>query len=202
MFPSEYPNGATPVDPDEMEGLKPGHITTRGELNRFEQDNIGDALRWLEKRRKSDVLTEKFVKKLHREMFGKVWKWAGTFRKSGKNIGVDWHTIPTELQTLLHDVRYWIDHETYPKDEIAARLHHRLVWIHLFPNGNGRHARLMADVLLTEVLGQEPFTWNIDRMDDDEVRELYLEGLRQADNSDYSALLAFVRTDWKKREAR
>ncbi len=134
----EYTNGATPIDPDEMEGLKIGHITTREELNRFEQDNINEALQWLQSRRKSDILTEKFAKTLHQKMFGKVWKWAGTFRKSGKNIGVDWHKISTELHVILHDVRYWIDQKTYPDAEIAVRFHHRLVWVHPFANGNGR----------------------------------------------------------------
>lgn len=132
-------------------------------------------------------------------MFSKVWKWAGAFRKSGKNIGVDWHKISTELQTLLDDVRYWIENKTYSEDEIAARFHHRLVWIHLFPNGNGRHARLMTDVLLKDILHQEPFTWNIKRINvEDDVRALYLKALREADNLDYSALLEFVRADWKK----
>lgn len=200
MVEFKYPGGATPIDPDEMEGLKIKHITTREELNRFEQDNINEALQWLESRRKSDILTEKFVKTLHQKMFGKVWKWAGTFRKSGKNIGVDWHKISTELHTLLQDTRYWINHRTYAEDEIAVRFHHRLVWVHLFANGNGRHARLMTDVLLSEVLKQKPFTWNISRINaEDEVRNIYLEALRQADNHDYSALLNFVRADWEKK---
>ena len=195
----EYPIGATPIDPDEMEGLKLGHITTRDELNRFEQSNINDALQWLSSRRRSDVLTEKFIKTLHQKMFGKVWKWAGVFRKSAKNIGVDWHKISEELHTLLGDVRYWIENKTYSEDEIAARFHHRLVWIHSFPNGNGRHARLMTDVLLKEVLNKEPFTWNIERItSEDEIRGLYLQALRAADNLNYSALLNFLREDWGK----
>lgn len=190
----EYPRGATPLDQDETEGLKIGHITTREELNRLEQDNINEALRWLMSRRKRDILTERFVKTLHQKMFGKVWTWAGSFRKSGKNIGVDWHQISTQLHTLLQDTRYWIDHETYPENEIAARFHHKLVWIHLFANGNGRHARLMTDILLTEVLKQKPFTWNVHNIPNkDDVRGLYLNALKEADNHDYSALLEFVR---------
>ena len=144
----QYPAGATPLEPEDIEDLKIGHITTREELNRFEQDNINEALQWLEVRRKSDILTEKFIKTLHQKMFGKVWRWAGKFRRSGKNIGVDWVQIPIYLHTLLQDVRYWIDQKTYEPDEIAVRFHHKLVWIHLFPNGNGRHARLMTDVEL------------------------------------------------------
>jgi Fic-DOC domain mobile mystery protein B len=187
-----YPPGATPLDPDEMEGLKFGHITTREELNRFEQDNIGEALQWLRNRRKSDILTEKFIKTLHQRMFGKVWRWAGTFRRSGKNIGADWPQIPAQLHTLLQDVRYWIDHKTYAADEIAVRFHHKLVWIHLFANGNGRHARLMTDLLLEEVLKQKPFSWNAGNINAQD-RDAYLKALKKADNHDYSMLLDFVR---------
>ena len=193
-----YSDGATPLNPDEIEGLKIRHITVREQLNRFEQDNINEALQWLEDRRKSDILTEKFVKTLHQKMFGKVWRWAGSFRKSGKNIGVDWPQISTQLHTLVQDARYWIEHKTYSEDEIAVRFHHKLVWIHLFANGNGRHARLMTDILLREVLKQKPFTWNVSNIDvEDKVRDLYLKALRKADNHDYSALLEFARADWK-----
>ncbi len=191
----QYPTGATPLDPDELEGLKIKHITTREELNRFEQDNINEALQWLDNRRKGDVLTEKFIKTLHQKMFGKVWRWAGSFRRSGKNLGVDWAQIPVSLHALLQDVRYWIEQKTYPADEIAVRFHHKLVWIHLFSNGNGRHARLMTDVLLKDVLKQDPFIWNVKNIDvENEVRNIYLTALRQADNHDYSMLLDFVRS--------
>ncbi|MEK6537673.1 MAG: mobile mystery protein B [Nitrospirota bacterium] len=191
-----YPAGATPLEPEEMEDLKVGHITTREELNRFEQDNINEALRWLEGRRKSDILTEKFIKTLHQKMFGKVWRWAGTFRRSGKNIGADWMRVPVYLHTLLQDVRFWIDRKTYPPDEIAVRFHHKLVWIHLFPNGNGRHARLMTDILLKDIFKQEPFTWDVRNIDvEDEVRNFYLKALRAADHGDYSLLLEFVRSN-------
>ena len=194
----QYPAGATPLEPEEIEDLKIGHITTREELNRFEQDNINEALQWLEIRRKSDVLTEKFIKTLHQKMFGKVWRWAGTFRRSGKNIGVDWMQIPVQLHTLLQDVRYWMDHKTYPSDEIAVRFHHKMVWIHLFPNGNGRHARLMTDILLKDVFKQKPFTWNMKNIDvEDNVRTFYLKALRTADQDDYTILLEFVRSNWK-----
>lgn len=195
MVNIQYPPGATPLDPDEMEGLKIKHIATHEELNRFEQDNINEALQWLGIRHKGDVLTEKFVKTLHQKMFGKVWSWAGSFRQSGKNIGVDWHQIPVSLHTLLQDVHYWIEQKTYSTDEIAVRFHHKLVWIHLFANGNGRHARLMTDVLLEDILKQKPFTWNTKNIDGkNEVRDIYLTALRQADNSDYSMLLDFVRS--------
>ena len=201
MIDLKYPIGATPIDPDEMEGLKIGHITTREELNRFEQDNINEALQWVENRRRSDILTEKFIKTLHQKMFGKVWSWAGTFRLSGKNIGVDRTQIPVDLQKLLQDVRYWIDNKTYLTDEIAVRFHHKLVWIHLFANGNGRHARLMTDILLKDVLQQEPFTWNMKNINvEDKVRSLYISALKKADRNDYLPLLEFVRSDWKSNE--
>ena len=148
----QYSAGATPLDPDEMSCLKIKHITTRQELDRWEQDGINDPLHWLQKRRKYEILTELFIKTLHQKMFGKVWKWAGTFRKSGKNIGVEWPQISVQIHSLVKDAQYWIDNKTYVDDEIAARFHHRLVWIHPFANGNGRHARLMADTLLLEVL--------------------------------------------------
>ena len=190
----QYPSGATPLDPDDTYRLKIKHITTRQELDRWEQDNINDALQWLGRRRNADILTESFIKTLHKEMFGKVWKWAGTFRKSGKNIGIDWTQISVNIHNLLEDVRFWIDHKTYGEDEIAVRLHHRLVLIHPFVNGNGRHARLMADVLLQKIFLGEPFSWNIPGVNDsDKVRKKYLLALREADKNNYSALLAFVK---------
>ncbi len=189
-----YPDGATPLDPNEIDGLKIGHITNREELNRFEQDNINEAIVWLKHSRAKDILTEEFIKTLHKKMFGNVWRWAGSFRRSGKNIGADWTHIPVNLRNLLHDVKYWVEHKIYPADEIAVRFHHRLVSIHLFPNGNGRHARLITDVLLKDVLDKESFDWNIEKLDHGEdPRSLYLAALRKADEGDYSVLLDFVR---------
>ncbi len=189
-------DGATPLDPDEMDGLKLKHITTRAELDRWEQENIADGMAWLGRRKKStDTLTEDFIRKLHIKMLSKVWSWAGRFRRSGKNIGVDWSMTPMQLQYLLGDVQYWIENDIYEADEIATRFHHRLVYIHLFPNGNGRHARLMADTLLTEVLGKKPFSWgdaNLNR--DGDIRRRYIDALRAADSQNYELLLNFVRS--------
>jgi Fic-DOC domain mobile mystery protein B len=131
----EQDDASTPLTPEEQEGLIPSYITLRSELNEAEQANILDAEEWAFNR-KRDVLSEKFLTGLHKRMFGRVWKWAGTYRRTGKNIGVDAYRISMELRQLLDDVRYWIEHDTYLPDEIAARFHHRLVWIHLFPNGN------------------------------------------------------------------
>lgn len=192
----DNPDGATPLDPDELDGLKLKHITTRAELDRWEQENIADAMDWLSRRKKStDMLTEDFIKTLHIKMLNKVWSWAGTFRRSGKNIGVDWPVIPIELQYLLGDVRYWIENDTYEADDIAARFHHRLVYIHLFPNGNGRHARLMADTLLTDMLNAAPFSWGDANLNKDgDVRRRYINALRAADSQNYEPLINFVRT--------
>src|SRR5690625_2018265 len=157
----DYPEGATPIDEDEKEGLLITHVSTREELNEWEQRNIADAYSWLGRTRRGEILNEKFIRILHKKMFGKVWEWAGEFRKTDKNIGVDWHRIPIELRQMLQDVTYWIEHKTYPADEICARFHHRIVYIHLFPNGNGRHARVITDHLLEKKFDKEPFTWGV-----------------------------------------
>jgi Fic-DOC domain mobile mystery protein B len=195
MIEFKYPEGATPLNKDEIEGPLPTHITTRAELDRWEQDNINEALAWLENRKRKDILNEPFVKLLHKKMFGNVWKWAGKFRQSNKNIGVDWYQISIELKKLCDDIKYWIENNTFSEDEIAARFHHRLVSIHLFPNGNGRHARLIADVLLENVLGKRPFTWgnaNLVKSGDD--RNRYMKSLYTADKGDYKYLLEFARS--------
>jgi len=196
MNQEELPMGATPLDPDEIEDLKIRTITTRGELNRWELQNIGEAMDWLNTRKnKSKILNEDFVKKLHEKMLNKVWAWAGSFRKTDKNIGVDKYRIGVELNILLDDIKYWIENNTYESDEIAARFHHRLVKIHCFPNGNGRHSRLMTDTLLSDLLDKEPFTWGGgDLSIEGDVRERYINALRSADNNDYAPLIKFVRS--------
>ncbi|MCG8046018.1 MAG: mobile mystery protein B [Candidatus Thiodiazotropha endolucinida] len=153
----EQDDAATPLSEEEKEGLIPSYITLRGELNEAEQANILEAEEWAFKR-KRDVLDERFLNDLHKRMYGRVWRWAGQYRRTGKNIGVDAYRISMELRQLIEDCRFWIENETYPPDEIAARFHHKLVWIHAYPNGNGRHARLATDLLLT-ALGRERFTW-------------------------------------------
>ena len=191
----DYPEGATPIDEDEKEGLLIPHISTKEELNELEQRNISDAYSWLDRTRRRDYLSEEFIRKLHEKMFGKVWAWAGDYRRTEKNIGVDWAQIPIQFRQLLSDVRYWIDQETYSPDEIAARFHHRLVLIHLFPNGNGRHARVMTDILLEKVLDQEPFSWGSGSLiEEGDVRTTYIQALRSADAHDYEPLLYLVRS--------
>ena len=190
----EYPEGATPLDPDEMEGLKFGHVSTRGELDELEQANIDEGLQWLKRQKKPDVLTEGFVCDLHKKLLGKVWGWAGSFRKTEKNVGIDPRQVPIQLRRLLGDARYWVESGTYPPIELAARFHHKLVYIHLFPNGNGRHSRIMADAILTKLLDEPAIDWaggqRLEQMN--ERRDQYIKALRQADGQDYSALLVFV----------
>lgn len=195
MIELDYPEGATPINADEIEGLLLTHITTRAELDRWEQDNINEALTWIEERKPKDVLNESFMKLLHSKMFCNVWKWAGTFRQSEKSIGVSWYRISIELRKLCDDIKYWIENKTFSEDEIAARFHHQLVSIHLFPNGNGRHARLIADILLENILSRPPFTWgnaNLVKSSDD--RKRYIESLIAADGGEYKHLLEFVRS--------
>ncbi len=191
----DYTEGATPIDPDESEGLLLTHITTRGELDRWEQDNIVEALIWLDRTTPADILNEQFIRELHRRMFTNVWKWAGHFRRTDKNIGGPWHQISTDLKNLCDDVRSWIEQNEYPPDETAIRFHHRLVWIHPFSNGNGRHARLMTDLLLENILDCSRFTWgseDLSRAGD--ARQRYIAALHAADKYDYEPLRRFVRT--------
>ena len=127
-------------------------------------------------------------------MIGDVWHWAGKFQRTGKNIGTEAYRITPELAAMFDDVRYWVECNTYGSDEIAVRFHHRLVSIHAFANGNGRHARLMADLLI-EQLGGEPFSWGGGRLTDEgELRRLYIAALKAADNHDPGPLIAFARS--------
>lgn len=186
-------DNATPLEPEELEALIPSYITLRAELNEAEQAGILEADDWAFRRRRN-ILDERFLKNLHRRMFGKVWRWAGEFRLTERNIGVQAYRIAVELRHLLDDVRYWIEHETYPPDEIAMRFHHRLVAIHPFPNGNGRHARLAAD-LLAIGLAQTRFSWGGNNLAaSGEVRRAYIDALSAADRHDIVPLLAFARS--------
>lgn len=191
----DYPNGATPLDPDEAEGLRLTHISTREELNIFEAENIRAGMEWAWRSRRKDIVSESFMRLLHKKMFGKVWKWAGEFRGSNKNIGVSREGIGIELRYLCDDVNYWTAHETFPPDEIAARFHHRLVAIHPFANGNGRHARMMADLLLEKKLGAKRFSWGGGEITSaNDCRRQYIGALQAADRGNYALLLAFVRS--------
>jgi len=187
------PDGATPLGPNEIEGLKHKHVTTRGELDELEQVNIESGLRWLARQRR-DVLTDQFAVTLHQRLFGDVWHWAGSLRRTGKSIGVDPIHIAVQLRQLMDDARYWAEHKIYPPSEAAIRLHHRLVFIHPFVNGNGRHARIMADVVLARVYGAKPIDWaggyDLQKMND--RRAAYIAALKAADRGDIGPLIAFI----------
>jgi Fic-DOC domain mobile mystery protein B len=188
----EYPPSATPIDPDEAAGLIPAHLTLQRELNEYEEANILEAADWLFGRRRGDPLDERFIHVVHDRMFNQTWKWAGQARRSDKSIGVPWFEIPVRLNQMLGDVRAQIEYKAYSPVEIAARYHHRLVAIHLFPNGNGRHARLMADLLLTEIAGQR-FEWGRGSLATaNDLRAQYIAALQVADAGDCRPLLAFL----------
>jgi len=189
----EADDAATPLTMEEREALIPAYIALRRELNEAEQGNILEAEQWAFAR-KREVLSETFLKSLHKRMFGRVWRWAGCFRQTERNLGIDAYRIPTELRQLFDDCAFWIDNNTYSPDEIAARFHHRLVAIHPFPNGNGRHARLAADLLLV-ALDRPRFSWGrVSLVDASETRQAYVAALRAADGRDIDPLLAFVRS--------
>ena len=190
------PDDGTPLAPDEREGLRQNWITLRSELNAAEQDNIVKGATWAHRPRqvRRELLDDEFARTLHQRMFGDVWGWAGSYRLTERNIGVDAHRIPNDIIMMFDDVRYWRDNNTYPPDELAVRLHHRLVSIHPLPNGNGRHARMMADLLI-ERFGGEPFSWGGGTLHDvGDLRTAYVEALRAADDHDIGPLLAFARS--------
>ncbi len=184
--------GSTPLDPDEMAGLIPGHISTKGQLNEWEQANIREGERWAFARKHKDLLSLAFMQLLHRKLFAGTWRWAGTFRKSGKNIGVAPEYISTRLSDLCKDAEAQLEHHSYPVREIAARFHHRLVQIHPFPNGNGRFSRFMTDLLLVHN-GEQPFAWGGSDLNvSGEARDRYIAALRAADSNQYGPLLDFL----------
>ena len=193
----DYIDGQTPLDEEEKDGLLIPTIATRGELDEFEQQNIEQAVQWtLGRSFKPEVLfTEDFIRTVHKRMYADVWAWAGEFRKTNKNIGVDKWQIPSDLKYLLDDAKYWHENNTYPPDEIAVRFKHRIVSIHCFPNGNGRHSWLMADIIIEKIYKQPVFSWGAANLSSEgDTRTTYLKAVKTADKGDYSLLLAFARS--------
>jgi Fic-DOC domain mobile mystery protein B len=187
--------GDTPLSEEERLALIPS-LSTQRELNEFEFANIMSARDWaLSPRRlaRAATLNVSYLLELHRRMFNSTWRWAGKIRATEKTIGVEPHRIVADLASLLGDVPYWIEHRVYPPDEIALRYHHRLVLIHPFANGNGRHARLAGDIAALK-LGRPVFPWGAGTDSGVAVRKTYLDALRAADQHDYGALLAFARS--------
>jgi Fic-DOC domain mobile mystery protein B len=184
---------ATPLTPEERDGLIPTHVTLRSELNELEQQNILEADRWAFGR-KRNVVDDVFLRGLHRRMFGRVWRWAGEYRISERNLGIERHRIEPELRQIIDDARYWLEHRSYAPDELAVRFHHRLVAVHPFPNGNGRWSRLAADLLIVQH-GANRFTWGRANIQaDSNARRAYIEALHAADNHDLAPLIEFARS--------
>lgn len=192
-----YQYGQTPLDDDELLGLRLASIRTKQELNEAEQLLIEETIKWTIGKRwtAAAMLSRLFICRLHERMFGQVWDWAGKFRLTEKNIGVPSHLIRVELRQLLEDVKHWIIYKTYLPDEIAIRYAHRLVAIHCFPNGNGRHSRLVADLIIAHMFEGEVFSWGRFDPSAPEVKRLkYIRALRQADAGKIESLLAFARS--------
>jgi Fic-DOC domain mobile mystery protein B len=192
-----YTEGQPPLTPEELDELRVKSISARGELDELEQQNIEKAQEWVLGRNLSAdrILSAEFVFELHERMFGDVWSWAGQQRRTNKNIGVDWTLIRTELRSLIDGTKYWIAHHTYPEDEIAIRFKHTLVSIHCFPNGNGRHSRLMADVIVDKIFDRPLFTWGRGNITQQGLtRSQYLAALRSADQATVVDLIAFARS--------
>ena len=186
----ELPPGATPLTPEDLEGLLPKYITTREELNDAEFKNISEASKKYFLSRKKNEFTIGNLYKIHKEMFGNVWKWAGKKRKTEKNIGVDKTQIDVELKKLLDDLKYWLE-QSMNSLEISARLHHRLVYIHPFNNGNGRWARFIMNLFLKDYLNSYLEFPEDDLLLTTEIRKTYIKALQKADNLDYQPLIDF-----------
>lgn len=192
---ADISDGNTPLAPEELADLIP-NLATKEELNEWERENILLAREWAtsDRTKPEEIASDAYIRKLHRRMFQETWKWAGQYRVTEKNIGGPVHEIRDRLMEVVGDVRYWIQNSTYSPDEIAVRFHHRLVLIHPFPNGNGRHARLMADVLVMK-FGRPAFSWgSANLVREGEARRKYLEAIRAADQGDIQPLLKFSRS--------
>ena len=192
-----YIDGQTPLSEEEKEGLKIPSITTRQELDEFEQLNIEKAIQWTigKKIKHEELFSEKFIMDLHKRMYGEVWKWAGTFRNSEKNLGVKSFLIPVTLKQLLGDALFWYENKTFPPDEMAIRFKHQLVSIHCFPNGNGRHSRLMADLIMEKIYNEPILNWgNSDLIKATDKRKAYIAAIKKADNHDIQSLISFAKS--------
>lgn len=193
----ELTEGQTPLDEEEKEGLLIYSISTRAELDEFEQQNIEQAMHWSLGRgiKPGSLFTEKMLREVHKRMYGQVWEWAGKFRKSNKNIGVDKYEIPTAVRNLIDDVKYWMDNNIYTPDEITIRFKHRLVSIHCFPNGNGRHSRLMADIIINKIFKMPIYTWgSANLVKKGDQRTSYLKAVKAADAGNIQPLIQFARS--------
>jgi Fic-DOC domain mobile mystery protein B len=189
--------GATPLSEEDLRGLKLASISNQGEVNEAEAQNILRGQEWALRSRTSTLsgmLSDDYLLRLHKQMFGDIWKWAGTIRERETNIGVPSHTIRTHLRSLYEEVAGWLEFSVYPPDEIAIRLHYRVVTIHPFPNGNGRHARMLAHMVMVRHFRLKPLSWGGSALRDQEInRKAYINALVAADTRDLAPLLTFAR---------
>jgi Fic-DOC domain mobile mystery protein B len=156
-------------------------VTTRADLNAAEQGNIDKGAAWARRARKPDLLSVEFVLQLHKHMFGEVWSWAGRYRRTERSIGIAPDMIGVQTSQLMGDAACWLERKTYAPTQLAVRVHHRLVVIHPFPNGNGRHARMLADLVLRR-LGEPALSWGGGSLRDvNDLRRVQVEALRRAD---------------------
>ncbi len=186
--------GATPLRLEEIKGLKHA-VTTHGDLNELEAANILQGQEWALGARRtqlSNMLSDDYMFELHKRMFGAVWRWAGKYRLRDTNIGLPFTSIRGALREIYADSKYWIERGSFSPLEIAVRIHHRLVWVHPFSNGNGRFARLFADLLLIRHFKQERLSWSGNALGTfDPRRADYIAALQSADARNYAPLLAF-----------
>ena len=193
----DYIDGQTPLDDEEKKGLRIPSITTREELDEFEQLNIEKAIQWSfgKKLKAEQLFSEKFIKEMHKRMYGEVWKWAGTIRTSEKNLGIKSYLIAVELKQLLNDALFWKENNTYNPEELAIRFKHRLVSIHCFANGNGRHSRLIADLIMEKLYNSKFFSWgSANLVKATEARSNYIQAVKKADKNDIQPLIAFAKS--------
>jgi len=195
----KYSDGNTPIRTEEAEQLIP-RISTIGELNEYEAVNILLGRQWAfdsRTMRSRDPLEEPYIRELHHRKFDNVWKWAGSYRKTERNIGCEPNEIMQRIPQLLANTRYWLENKTFPTDEALLRFHHQLTKIHPFAKGNGRHARMIADVVVVKY-GLVEFTWGAgkDVVAGGDARTRYLVALRalDANENDVNQLLDFARS--------
>lgn len=191
------PEGATPLTLDDMQGLRYKHLETRDQLNELEAANILKGQMWANKLKAptlETIFSRDFITQLHIELFGEVWKWAGIFRLRELNIGVAPHNISVELHNFLEDAKCWIEFKHFDNLELSARIQHRLVQIHPFANGNGRHSRIFTDIVRVFLLKEKPMKWaNVKLEDMTTERSSYISGLRTADGGDFLEFVGYLR---------
>lgn len=186
-------DGSTPLDHEQLVGIRFAHLTTMGELDELEDENIQKGLEWLHRQKAEDFLSPVFLCRLHEKLFGDVWKWAGKYRTVEVNISkYRCYDVGPQLINLFEDLKLWISSETMPWNEIAAELHHRLVSIHPFPNGNGRTTRIFTEYVMTRYQ-QDPPSWMASLSSEPKRRrENYIRALRAADKGDLRPLMTFM----------